>query len=74
MSRMKDHYENVITVKQRHQFLGLVNRCRNLRDVTRLWNWADAQIDCEQFFDLLWYFPPWAFVAPTDTNSIHFTY
>lgn len=56
--------------KQRSQFLKLATRCKDWRDVNRLWNWADNQLYCERFFYLLATVCPWGFWNPNEFNSI----
>ena len=56
------------------RFTELCKTCGNLKNATRLWNFADNQSDPEFFWFLLSDICPWAFSDPKNFNSLHFTY
>jgi len=56
------------------RFTELCKTCGNLKDATRLWNFADHQTDAEFYWSILSELCPWAFSNPENYNSLHFTY
>ncbi len=55
-----------------NRFAKLATRCSTYRDVTRLWNWADHQIDPESFWAILATVCPWGFDDPNHTDTCIF--
>ena len=61
------------------RFLLLAHKCRNDRDVTRLWNWVDhfhpfGDRDQAAYWEVLLMVCPESFDCGHDTNSIRFAY
>ena len=56
------------------RFWRCCDKARNMRDITRLWNWADNQDCSDQWFRLLTARFPLAFRNARDANSLRFTY
>jgi hypothetical protein len=61
-------------LNKRERVARLASKCRDIRDVTRLWNLIDCWEVSEPFWRVLADTCPWAFHEPSQVNSVKFAY
>lgn len=61
-------------LNKRERVVRLAAKCRDTRDVTRLWNLIDCWEVSEPFWRVLADTCPWAFHEPSQVNSVKFAY